>query len=61
MLLKDILKSMFKNNFRKYFQSFQYLNDKNFQVLKVLEIFPKIIIKRALIGDILKHSQIYSN
>ena len=56
MLFKDILKSMFNNNFRKYFQSFHYLNDKNFPMLKILEAFPKIIIKRALIGDILKHS-----
>ena len=48
MLSKIITKYTFESNFKKYFYNFQYLNNKNFQVLKLLKTFSKIIIKRAL-------------
>ena len=44
-------KTVFDSNFKKYFLSFKYLNDKKFQVLKITETFFKITIKYTLILD----------
>ena len=47
-ILPNRTKSAFIIDFRKRFQTFYHLNDKNFQVLKRFETIPEITTRRAL-------------
>ena len=43
-----LTQSPFGSDFIKRFQHFQYLNNKKFQILKILKVFHKITVKQAL-------------